>query len=221
VDGATLEIDGKAMAKSLFGQAIPLNPGKHAVRVQAPGFSTFETEVTLGESEKKAIDPELAASGAPAGTPSVETPPPASGAGADEAPSSGGSPTKTVVLIGGAAFTVVALAAGIGFTIHKSGRDSEVEQAQGVIDEDPTTPGQCTDSSNSRTKDACAALPKLIDQRDQAATFATIGFIAAGVGAVATVATYFLWNPEPSPTSARIGVAPLPGGGLVGVSGAF
>lgn len=222
VDGATLEVDGKPMAQTLFGQAIPLNPGKHAVRIQAPGFSTFEAEVTLAEAEKKTIEPELAASGGPGATTGSDAPASMPGAGADEPASRGGSSTKTVVLIGGAAFTVIALAAGIGFTVRRNNLNQTAKEAGAAVDEKAQSGGgDCEQPLTDGMKTDCAALHELLDDRDQAATFATVGFIAAGVGAVATVATYFLWNPEPSPTSARVDFAPLPGGGFVGLSGAF
>jgi hypothetical protein len=221
VRDAALSIDDKQVAQTLFGQPIPLNPGRHTVRVEAPGHDAFETELTLAESEKKTLEPELAPNDAPAaGGGSMDATTTADvGAGADE-PATGGSSTKTIVLIGGAAFTVVALATGIGFTVYKGRRQEEVDQAQAVVDGDQANPGKCP-SSNSATQDACDALPDLIDQRDQASTFATVGFIAAGVGAVATVATYFLWNPEPERSTARFGVAPIPGGAALGVSGSF
>jgi hypothetical protein len=195
------------------------------VRVEAAGFEAFEAEVTLAESEKKALDATLSPSSAP--------PAPGAGAGStsgaidsgSDEPSGGGPSTRTIVLIGGAAFTVVALAAGIGFTVQRADRNEQAEAAGKAVDEIRANTGEdCeSDTTNSNLKESCSALQQFLDERDQAANIATIGFIAAGVGAVATVATYFLWDPEPAPSTARVGVgvAPLPGGAAIGLSGSF
>ncbi len=74
-------------------------------------------------------------------------------------------------------------------------------------------------------KSACDQLVSLGNDRDSASTLSTVGFVGAGVGAVATVATFLLWQPEtPDAATTRPAVygTPLAGGGmLLGLSGAF
>lgn len=217
--GVVLAIDGKSIKSQLVGKAIPLNPGKHTIRVTASGKEPFETELSLEESEKRVLDVELepsARSEAPmagSGTSFSEEP---SEPGADRG---GGPSTRTVVLVGEVAFTAIALGLGIGFTIQKADRQDQVDAANAEVDR--LAPGQesaCSAPTDPALKESCDALAEFSDERDHAGTIAAIGFVAAGVGAAATVATFVLWKPE---TETSVGVVPVPGGALLGVGGRF
>ncbi len=196
------------------------------MRVTAAGFQPFEVEVALGEADKKTVDVTLepaAAAAALAETRASEAGPDAAG---DSAPASSSS-TRTYVLIGGAAFTAVALATGIGFTLYGNDRNDQAEAANAYISAPVSEGGlgagnsssACQNPASDAIRTTCQQLDDLLDERDQARTFALIGFIGAGVGAAATVATYFLW-PEASERAA-VGVTPVAGGAMLGVGGRF
>ncbi len=80
-----------------------------------------------------------------------------------------------------------------------------------------------TDATNHPEED-CEQLSNLTDQRDRSKTLSTLGFIGAGVGAAATVATFVLWQPKEKSVARSLRVAPTPvagGGAFLSVSGAF
>jgi tetratricopeptide (TPR) repeat protein len=212
-----LTIDGKNFAEAMIGKPIPLNPGKHAIRLTAAGARPWETEVTLAESEERAVQAKLEPDSVapPAGSASTDAAVAIGDAGTE------GSSARTLVLIGEAAFTVAALAAGIGFTLYKADRQEQVDKAQSFIDADTRSCKNPAPPPGSEAESACRAIGGLIDQRDEAATLATIGFVAAGVGAAATIATFVLWKPERAGAGARLAVAPIPGGAAIGFRGVF
>jgi len=45
-----LEVDGMPLAAAAWGAALPVDPGEHVVRAQAPGFETLEQRISLGSS---------------------------------------------------------------------------------------------------------------------------------------------------------------------------
>jgi tetratricopeptide (TPR) repeat protein len=212
-----LSIDGKAFAPSLVGKPIPLNPGKHTVRLTAAGAKPYQSEFTLAESEELGVqaklEPEVAA-------------PAAGSAGSTSAPvdlgeAGSSSSARNLVLLGEAAFTVAALAVGIGFMLYRADRQEQVDKAQGYIDADTKSCTNPAPAPGSAAMSACDAMPGLTEERDNAAMWAMVGFIGAGVGAAAMVGTYLLWKPERRDSSARFGAAPIPGGAALGIAGAF
>jgi hypothetical protein len=220
-EGVTLTIDGKAFNRALLGTAIPLNPGEHQITLTAKRVKPFETRLALAESDAKNLEISFERADAAAG----------SGAGAGAADDSvdlgaessteGGPSARTAVLIGGLALTAVGLGAGIGFTVYAGDRDDQARTAYDDVSTRNPDPDACETDTSVEVQSACSQLDEFIEQRDQARTFATIGFIAAGVGAVATVATYFLWKPSAREQQAHVQVAPLAGGALLGVGGSF
>jgi hypothetical protein len=73
VQNPYLTINGQAVNSALIGVARPINPGTHAVAVNAAGYQKAEQTVTIAEKEKKAITLELKPGvvvyGAPVGIP--------------------------------------------------------------------------------------------------------------------------------------------------------
>jgi len=47
VAGLTLQVDGTELASAAWGTALPVDPGSHVVRAEAPGFEPFEQNLTL------------------------------------------------------------------------------------------------------------------------------------------------------------------------------
>lgn len=238
VSGPKVEVDGTDLKAALIGKPMPVNPGDHVVTASAPGRQAFRREITVGEGGAQEVLLELPAR-APAGAGAAASGPGASpNAGAKSGAADGGDATRgdsatggsvgstrTVVLIAEAAFTVVALGAGVVFTLQKSTAEDDISDRQTKLDElAPGDSSACKSPQGTALKSTCSELADALDRRDKAATFATVGFVAAGVGAAATVATFLLWKPgKRGDSAARWGVAPVASGQAGGllVRGAF
>lgn len=77
----TIELDGSPVTRLVLGVPMPLDPGKHSVRVSAPGRTPFEKEFSLNERETSQIEiaellPLLAILGGPATSNGNVIPPP-------------------------------------------------------------------------------------------------------------------------------------------------
>jgi hypothetical protein len=209
VVGATLEIDGTQVSDPP-GTAVLLDPGRHRIVARAPGRNEFATEITLVEGQTRTLEVALAA---PRWTPipaPAETRKPeheASGFGARE-----------IVLVGEATLAVAGLAAGIGFSIAKGSASDRATEAQELSD-DQTANDDFSSCEGENPAPACADLHAAIADHEQATRFATIGFITAGVGAAATVATWALWPSERATMTAS--VLWNPGGATLTLRGRF
>jgi hypothetical protein len=162
VEGMTIQVDGSPLAEAAWGVALPVDPGKHVVRVDAPGKRPFEATVdaAAGSAEAKLTVPALADASS-------------QGAGAVESggvmasattPSSGSSRTLGWV-VGGVG--VVGLGVGGFFGLRAVSRWNDRNDA-------------CKPTCTQTAKDAG-------DEAGTAATISTIGFgvglVGVGVGA--------------------------------------
>lgn len=68
--GATLSVDGTLVGSGVFDTQIPIDPGKHAIDVQAPGHQPFHADVVAQDGVTKPIEI------APVLTPLPAAPPP-------------------------------------------------------------------------------------------------------------------------------------------------
>lgn len=212
--GASVEVDGAAFAP---GAAQALEVGHHVVVARAAGYADARREIDLAPSQHAVIDLPLrpvarAASATPTPRP---TPAPRT-----EAPASRASdPTRTVVLASEVSFTALALGAGILFTLSASSAESRADAARGSIDGAPDAgPGACGRASFSGRAD-CADLASALDDQADARRYATLGFVGAGVGALATLGTWWLW-PSSKDAAATARVSPH-GDVLLSLSHAF
>jgi hypothetical protein len=165
VAGMTIQVDGSPLAEAAWGVAMPVDPGKHVVRVAAPGKRSFEATVdaAAGSAEEKLAIPALAdASGGSGGA--VE----GGGATAGATASSSGSGRTLGWVVGGAG--VVGLGVGGFFGLRAVSRWSD---------------------RNDGCKPTCTQSAK--DAGDEAGTAATISTIGFGVGLVGVgVGAYLL-----------------------------
>jgi hypothetical protein len=82
--GAHFQVDGAAVKPELFGNAIPLNPGTHALVVIAPGHRPFHTQITVTEGSAVTQAAELVPeTGGSVSAPAAPFPAPWSGAPAE------------------------------------------------------------------------------------------------------------------------------------------
>jgi hypothetical protein len=191
VEQLEVELDGKALARSVVGRPAPMNPAKHRVFAKAPGYRDYDEEVLLIEGERRTVQinmvrlPAVATPAVPATQPIPTRPPePTSTASA-----------RTYVLAGESAFAVAALGVGIGFWMAQNTAEDRISRIQSTLG-----PGTCSAAptpENPRPQD-CEELTQTIDEYNSARRFSTIGFVGAGVGAVATVLTFALWPSAPA-----------------------
>lgn len=230
VEGVVIEVDGRPVKAALLGKPLPQNPGRRVFTASAPGRQPFRKELELAEGESRELVIDLppkggeaaAAAGAGAAAPVAAGSGSGKPAGPDSASSGDSSATfdssnakpgsaRTAVLIGEAAFTVVALGAGIFFAIKADKSQGEVDDANAELKKlGYAGKDACLgDSLTKAAEETCAQLPTLTDQRNRDVNLTRAGFIGAGVGAVATVATFFLWKPASSKTGTRVRVTPV------------
>jgi len=52
-----------------IGKALPVSPGKHAIRIALPGYQTFETDIELAANQKSTVKTDLVSGGPAEGPP--------------------------------------------------------------------------------------------------------------------------------------------------------
>ena len=211
VERLEVELDGKAVARSVLGRPAPVNPASHRIVARAPGYKDYNEELQIAEGERRTLQldmiPVVTDIGVPTATSaSSSTPHPA------KPESNTATPARTYVLAGEAAFTVAALGVGIGFWMAQNTAADRVDRLQSVLD------GMSADAcGNNPPPESCNELTSAIDDYDRARRFSTLGFAGAGVGAAATILTFVLW--PSSPVAPR--VQATASGTWLGVDGRF
>lgn len=215
VKQASAAIDGQPLAPSVLGRPAPVNPGIHQVRVSAPGYRDFLVSVTVTEGERRVLNVKLAPDSRGGAAATGDGPAPS-----DEERESGPS-ARTYVLVGEVAVTAASLALGVTFMIVGSRADDRVQRANSSVDtaaqRNMVSP-RC-DTATGDVLEACRYLADAYEDRNRYEVLSTVGFVGAGVGAVATAMTYLLWRDEP-PKVGIVGGA-SPGSLWLGAGGRF
>ena len=209
-----VQIDDQALTASQLGRPVRLDPGTHHVRIDAVEHRPLALEVTLAERERQLVEPKLE----PRVTPADRSAPAQA-----LLPDAGPSPTRTVVLASGAAVTLAALGVGIGYSIARAGAERRAADARADLDAyGGTDPSACYDPNDDQIAAACAELAEANRDGIRASDRATGGFVAAGILAAATAATWYFWAPRGTATSWAVGGGPTAGVGLrVRLTGSF
>lgn len=164
--GSRVSRDGIALAAPSWGIALPVDPGEHVVRLEAPGHAPSEIAVSIVDGEARSVVLQLGpATAAPPPPPAAASPAVASPAEAGLTPAQ----TSGLVLVG---VGVVGLGLGAGFGIATLSEKSTIDRVCGRVADDGTR--LCDDASGT---DAAAS----------AATTGTISTVSFGVGAAAAV----------------------------------
>lgn len=194
-------LDGEKLPSAVWGTALPVDPGEHAIEAGAPGHVRWSTKAAIvGEAARLTVavprleaEPVAAAPAAPApSTASASSP---SGAPPAEAPSSWSTQRTLALVTGGVG--VVGLGVGAAFGLSATSKKSEYEQHQGPN-------GRCLDA-------ACATLSQ---DALSAATGSTVGFIAGGA-LVAVGAVLWLTAPSSGAEGKSVGIVPSLGGASI------
>jgi len=203
VPGAKVVLDDVPVSAAGLGVRRAVDPGDHVVKVSADGYKSAELKVTVaaGASADAPLslekDPNAAPSpptpdGTAAPTPAPDQPPP------DQSPAKFNVWPWVAFGVGAVGLGVGAVAGGLAL-----GKHSDLQTA--------CTGGTCGPAQQSE-----------LSSYHTLGAVSTVGFVVAGVGAVAGVAM-LLWWPKPSSSQPATGlyVQPVLGLGSIGAVGSF
>ena len=200
----SVELDGSLIGRPAWNTPMPINPGRHKLRVSAPGFKEYTTEFDVGrEKDAKRVEVPALEPAPAAPTPAAPTAANDGQAPAQPAPSataaskpSSASRTKRV-----AAYVT----AGTGLALVGVGGFFGVRALSKMSESDDECPGdRCTRTGADRSVQANSAA-------NVANVCVGVGLAAIGVGAY----LYFTSGSSKSEQAARLLIAPTagPGGG--------
>jgi hypothetical protein len=123
----------------------------------------------------------------------------------------------TELALVGAGVTTIGLGMFIGFGLAAQRADENVASVASAIrqeayDQKITRTNLCASPVQPGFNDACNVLSDNVDARDLDRTLSTVGLVAAGLSAAATVTAYFVTTPTKSnPRQGRAQIAPIAG----------
>lgn len=203
---ATIYVDGVAVEP---GRELLLEPGPHVLVAERGSIRTKPREVVFAAGQT--LDERLETQSAepvPVAPPPSPAPAPSSAA-----PQDSGARAPASVLIVGGSLTLVAVGIGVGYSLDSSSARSEADRlAEETVRSgnpaDVARNGQCAPASGPPPP-ACAELRDNLDHANRSQDIALGSFIAGGVLAAGTLATYFLWpKKDVSSEHARVRVTP-------------
>jgi hypothetical protein len=189
--GVTVLLDGVALGAASLGTPIPVDPGEHSLRADAPGRLSWIAHVTIEEGATPSFDVpflELAPASASSPTAAALAPP----------PSPAGHPLRVpAVVIGGVGLAALGVGAAFGIVAAEKKHDSE---------------GLCDPSG-----DACSSTGAgLLRQANTAAWASDFG---VGLGAAGLVAaTYLFLVTSRRAEAGRVRVVPAVGVESIGLA---
>lgn len=199
---ATVEIDGHVVSPALIGKATPIDPGPHRVVARAEGRATFEKKLVIGSGESLSL--ELALLPLAPQQEAPPAPPPASPKRDEAVRVSSGSDfgAREVALVSEAALMAAGVGVGVGFLLARGNATDRARRFQSEID--AQSGGATTACHSAAPLSACAELQEAIEARKRNGRFAAIGFIGAGVGTAAFVATWIFWPSSDKPVAVQL-----------------
>ncbi len=205
------------------GPELPLAPGAHVVRIEAPGFLPWQRELTAQAGERLAWDVQLqpvpAAPAAPSAPPRHGGAPPPRAAAAET-----GWPWRTTALIGSAGVVVVGGGLAVLGGVRRSHAATDVTAAQQRVDTLGAGAPQPCHAPTAALASPCRDLATAADDRDAATQLLTAGVITAAAGAVATAGVIWLWptaRPSAGAYAPRVHVGATPSGGWLHLQAHF
>jgi hypothetical protein len=164
-----LKLDGKDVAATVLGVALPTDPGDHQIEVSAPGYLKATSAVKLAPGGSATVALELKRDpNAPVASKQVSPPPPAPGLQASAAPVAEPAPVEhshTTRALSYVSYGVAAVGLGVGIVFGQSAMHDE-KSLHGSCPDHVCGPDQQGTLDFAKTK----------------GTIATIGFAAAGGG---------------------------------------
>jgi hypothetical protein len=211
---AKIYVDGYHARETRPGEDLWLEPGVYDFGVATDKWQSGRIKTTVEAGRVHSVVFRAPAPPAPSVTTAAERRPAQRDAATPARDDSGShsSSARTAVLITGTGLSLVALGTGIVFTLEANAAEEDWETIFNQLE-----PGACASSPDRPP--LCDDLREKVEASDAASNRATGSFIAAGVLAAATAATYFLWPVEKkdSPSRTTVSFAPLVLDGTNGV----
>lgn len=149
-----------------------LDPGKHRLVISAQGFETLQRTISFTDAERLSIEVRLN----PLATKKPTT----------AAEESLASPWRIVSIGAGVGLTVAGIGLGVVSAFSRHDAVGRINLYSGLV----AAAGGCQNSAKPST---CTDLDKAESDKNAATRWETVGFVGAGVGAIATIAIWSLW----------------------------
>jgi hypothetical protein len=210
-----VERDGQDVGKAAWGTGVPVDPGKHVVRVTAPGKKAWSDEIDVPAAPRTvtvsvpALGDALLATSEPEATP-THLPPPVE---ADvETPRNGGgsSGQKVAALVVGG----VGLAAAATGTIFVLQSRSDNAAALDLC----RTPTEVPGEERCRDLDEQHRHTELVNDAQRGRLIGLVGLGVGGAALITAVVLYVTADGDPPAREAGLEVTPLWAGGMGGAA---
>lgn len=194
------EVDGQRVSLIALRNRVYLDPGPHRLEIVTPAAPPAVTEFELAEGEHRLVDAEaMGPPRPPIAFPSAPVP--------SRLPAESERSSRDWVLVGEAALSVAALAVGVGYAVAAASASDRSASVRSGIRQGTPLKSACVDPAVELTG-PCAELRDAEGDESRYADIATAGFFAAGVGAIGTLCTAWLWRHEQPSSDAAIGAGP-------------
>ncbi|HTQ47784.1 MAG TPA: PEGA domain-containing protein [Polyangiaceae bacterium] len=203
--GASVHRDALELGAASLGVPLPVDPGAHVVRVEAPGHEPASTPVTLAEGESRVLEVSAGAANAPAPPPPAQPAPPAPAPPPPAAEAPAAPPAHPVLRTTGFVLGIAGLA-----SLAAGGVTGGLAFAQkSTVQAHCPAPRGCDQTG--------------LDAAQNGHTYATVSdvtFVAGGV-LLAAGAALVLLNPARDAQTTGWLLAPSPSGASIGWRGSF
>jgi hypothetical protein len=192
--GASISVDQRPVGTSPLDGAVFVAPGRHVFEARK-GSAVATREGVFQAAKESSVSLEL-------GPVSAATPQDALG------------PRSLVPLIVGSAVAAAGLTAGIGFRLSANANDDHANSIRARLGQ-----GACAGSAGSSAD--CTTLRDDVEGENRAETLSTIGFVVAGIAAVATPIWWLLTPRAKQAPPVGMSAFVTPGLATVAASGRF
>lgn len=210
--GTQVKRDGQEVRKASWGTGVPVDPGKHVVRVSAPGKQTWSDEIEVPAASRTFTVSVPALPDAPIERPDVETAPEQAAPVETDVPKPDGGGTNgqrvAALVIGGVG--LAAAATGTIFAIQsRSDNAAALELCR--------TPDPSTGIEGCRDETEEARWRSLVDDAKRGRLLGYVG-IGAGGAVLLTAVILYATASNDSPGHARLELQPLWSSGVRGAA---
>jgi hypothetical protein len=191
-DGLAVTRDGNNVGSAEWGTAIPVDPGSHVVDAQAPHRKPFH----------QSIDVPSGGASVSVNVGELDLADEGGGTPGPETPSSGSTQRTIGLVVGGLGVIGIGIGAAFGLTAMSKENDATQHHCD--------TSNHCDPQGVQLGKDA-----------QSAATASTVAFAVGGVALAGGVLLYFTAPKGSSAPTVGLRASTIPGGGSVGIQGAW
>lgn len=208
---AELAINGEVYSSAELGIVSLHEPGSYQIRASAPGYEPFEVILELKPNQQHRLELNLVPSARELlSAPTIAEP--------FDTAASASFPWKAVLLGAESLLVAAGLGLGVGFSIHAKNTRDEQPGLSAEIQQ--LAPEAGCGSANPEVVRRCAQYLDFGERSNRAQDRAYLGFIGAGLGGLALVATALFWPAEGSAIQPHAEINPQ-GGAALGFFTAF